>query len=128
MLSYPNQVRRDTLGTDVIQALVDHSQGIVDPSTICLTPLPATFLSLQAAVHESDQALAVLACHGFHLTQELASLLSVSLRIPLLHLAQVLSFLIYGHLIVNGHVSSGNIIIWRNHTTSLTFYSGECDL
>jgi hypothetical protein len=47
---------------------------------------------------------------SFHLIKEVAPLLSVSLNVSLLHPAQILVPLLYAHLLLHSHLTSGNIL------------------
>lgn len=67
--------------------------------------------SLQIAVHQADQGLAVQSSDRPHLIQKiLFCLLLAGLNVALLHHAQVLPSFVYGHLFIVGHFSLRDII------------------
>jgi len=62
-------------------------------------------LSLQASVHEADEALSMEFGDGFHLVQEPSFLLSVGLEVALFHPVQILAPFVNGHFVLHGHRS-----------------------
>jgi hypothetical protein len=106
VIGHPNQIGGEALGAEVVQALGDDAQGILDLWTIGAPPLPLPRLALQASVHEAGQALTMQFGHRFHLVQELTFLLaSGGLDIALFHPAQILASFVNVHFVFVGHFS-----------------------
>ena len=111
MLGQPAEIRRQPLRTDVVCALGDDPQSIVHFWSVGTTPLSATRLAHQTALHQPDQALAMQLGDSLHLVQEMASFLAVGLKVTLLHLSEILASLVNRHSVFDGHRPLGNIFI-----------------
>ncbi len=85
MAGHLHQVGRQTLSTDVVIALVDDAQRVVNLRPVDSPTLGATPLAIQTAVHQADQGLAIQAGDRLHLIQESSFRLPVGLDVPLLH-------------------------------------------
>ena len=87
VLGHPNQVGRETLGTQVVKTLSDDAQAIIDVGPIGAPALFTSRLTGQTPPHQPDQCLAVKFGDHFHLIQELPTFFAVRFHIARLHSA-----------------------------------------
>ena len=89
----------------LLRGLKEHTDNIT------AIPLLLAGLSLQAARHQADQALAMQPGYGLHLIQQEPALQLARFDIPLLDQPQILPKFVYGHLLFFRHSPLGNFII-----------------
>ena len=69
MLGQPGQIGRQAFRANVVQAFGDDPQGVVNFRSASTPSLSATGLTLQVAVHQVDEAIAVQLSDRFHFVQ-----------------------------------------------------------
>ncbi len=112
MLRNRHQIGRQTLGTDVVQALGDHPQRVVELGTVGSPPLSAAFTTLNLATpHMANEGLAIQASDVLHLVQQPAAANPVQHPVSRLAHPQVFVAFVNGHLFVFRHGPLGDIII-----------------
>ena len=102
--------RRQALGANVIQALPNQPNGILDRGTIGLATLGGTRVARQArGMHETQQAFPMHAGHGLHFVQQPTLLGTISAQVARAHPSEVFPTFRKCHLCVVLHGAPSNI-------------------
>ena len=108
---HPHQMGLETLSTDVVQAFGDQAHSAAYLRAVAPSPMPAARSAGEISRHQAAQAFPVEPGHMLHLVQQPAALATAGFLVPVLHPAEVLAALVYGHGFIHGHGSLGNIFI-----------------